>query len=108
MISKSALLRLLRESLGKNQEEVATKVGITTNYLSLIENNKKNPSPELVKLLAKEYKVPATLFAWEEEDFTSDISGEEKIILKELSLLIEKLFSIAVTKNAKQGFKFSK
>lgn len=107
MISKSELLRLLRESLGKKQEDVADAVDISANYLSLIENGRKQPSYDVMKNLAKEYGVPATLFAWEEEDLTRDLSDEEREILIGMTKLIEDLFSIAIRKNAQKRSKFS-
>lgn len=107
MIVKSELLRLLRSSLGKKQEDVAAAVDISTNYLSLIENGKKQPSYELMKNLAKEYGVPSTLFAWEEEDLKRNLSLEEKEILKSMSKLIDELFIIAVRKNAQKKSKLS-
>jgi len=107
MISKSKLLRLLRVSLGKKQEDVADAVGISANYLSLIENGKRQPSYDIMKNLAKEYAVPATLFAWEEADLHKDLSDEERDILIEMTKLVENLFSVALRKNAQKRSQLS-
>lgn len=48
------IFKSLRVSYGWQQGFLAEKLGISANYLSLIENGKKIPSKELLERLAKE------------------------------------------------------
>ena len=41
-------IRAVRERLGMEGKELATELGIHPSYLSRIENNKRNPSAELL------------------------------------------------------------
>lgn len=46
------VLKLLRANVGLTQSQMAIKLGISQNYLSLIEQNKKVPSNETIKSFA--------------------------------------------------------
>ncbi len=47
----------LRKSVGWTQDEFAEKMGISKNYVSLIENGKKIPSDRLVSAICREFNV---------------------------------------------------
>jgi transcriptional regulator with XRE-family HTH domain len=42
-------LKEARETCGFKQEEVAQKIGITSKYLSLLENGRRNPPLRMLK-----------------------------------------------------------
>lgn len=46
-------LKILRIARDISQKELAEQVGITHNYLSMIENNSKTPSLTLLEKIAK-------------------------------------------------------
>ena len=45
-------LRFYRQRAGKTQEALAQELGITSAYLSNIENNKRTPSPKVMEAIA--------------------------------------------------------
>ena len=45
-------LRFYRHRAGKTQESLAQELGITSAYLSNIENNKRTPSPKIMEAIA--------------------------------------------------------
>jgi len=51
------VLKLLRTSIGSTQSQMADMLGISQNYLSLIEQNKKTPSNESIKNFASSLKI---------------------------------------------------
>lgn len=53
-----ARIRCFREKTNRSQAAVAGLCGITERYLSLVENGKKTPSPNLLARLAAELGVP--------------------------------------------------
>ncbi len=60
-------LKLMRTASGLKQKEVAAKLRVTQNYLSLVENEKRDPSLFFLKQLARILGVPIGLFfLWEE------------------------------------------
>jgi transcriptional regulator with XRE-family HTH domain len=61
-------IKLTRTASGMKQKEIAVKVGVTPNYLSLVENGKREPSVSFLKRLATVLGVPVGLFfLWEQE-----------------------------------------
>ena len=47
--------------LGISQKELAEKIGISKAYLNLIENDKKQPSIELLTKIAELYDIPVQM-----------------------------------------------
>lgn len=56
---KEYTLKQLREKEKLTQEEVATKAGITKDYVSMLELGKRRPSDKLKEVLANIYHVNA-------------------------------------------------
>lgn len=54
---KEYTLKQLREKEKLTQEEVATKAGITKDYVSMLELGKRRPSDKLKEVLANIYHV---------------------------------------------------
>jgi transcriptional regulator with XRE-family HTH domain len=60
-------MKLMRTASGLKQKEVAAKLKVTQNYLSLLENGKRDPSLAFLKELSRVLGVPIGLFfLWEE------------------------------------------
>src|SRR5438309_2701224 len=64
MIRIGKTARLLRESLGLTQRQVAHKLGVTVVHVSNIENDKAAPSPELMDRYYKNWGVDLYVLAW--------------------------------------------
>ena len=56
-----ANIKTIRTSKSISQKELAKQVGITPNYLSMIENASKRPSLSLIEKLSKVLEVPLAL-----------------------------------------------
>lgn len=57
----SHVIKVLRKGKGLNQVELAKKAGVTTAYVSQLEGGqKRNPSLDVLKRLAKALGVPVT------------------------------------------------
>jgi transcriptional regulator with XRE-family HTH domain len=56
----SHVIKSLRIERGLTQAQVAQKVGVTKNYITMLERGeRKNPSLDIVKKIAKALGVPA-------------------------------------------------
>jgi transcriptional regulator with XRE-family HTH domain len=84
-------VRFYRHRLGKTQEELAFDVGVTSSYLSNIENGRRNPSPKIITLLADALSVRAEEL-WENDGSVPiiPISAAEKGIVLEHGVGFEK------------------
>lgn len=60
-------IKVMRTASGIKQKDIASKTGVTANYLSLVEAGKREPSISFLRQLAKALGVPVGLFfLWEE------------------------------------------
>ena len=50
-------IKALRERLGKSQDEFGKDIGLTRNYISLIENGQRNLSDQSINVLCSLYNV---------------------------------------------------
>lgn len=71
-------IKFVRVASGLKQGEMAGRLGISQNYLSLLENNKAEPSMSLLKKISEVFCVPVAFLLWEEamplESETPEIS----------------------------------
>ena len=62
-------IRLIRSSAGVKQQELATRLGVSKNYISLLESGKREPSISFLRRLSGELEVPMGMFfLWQEFD----------------------------------------
>jgi transcriptional regulator with XRE-family HTH domain len=59
-------IKFVRVASGLRQGEVAERLGITQNYLSLLENNKAEPSMGLLRRISEAFCVPVAFLVWED------------------------------------------
>ncbi len=63
-MSIGSTLKLLRVASELKQSSLAKDLGITANYLSLVENGKKEPSLTFLKKFSQRLDVPLGYFLW--------------------------------------------
>lgn len=72
------VLKLIRTSKGMSQREMADLLGISQNYLSLIESNKKFPSPEKIADFAKSLNVSEHALVFASSGVPEELSAEDQ------------------------------
>jgi len=82
------IVREKRKTLGLSQEDMARKLGVSINYISLIENGKKKPGNKFIKDFSSNFNVPLMLFS--NKDLLPEAKTEKE---KELLRKFEKLMS---------------
>jgi transcriptional regulator with XRE-family HTH domain len=90
MIGKT--IKFLRMAKGLTQADVAEELHATPNYISLVENDKREPSLSFLKDLAKILDVPVGLFFLDSDMSRKDITPQERALLmriRDLMLQIE-------------------
>jgi transcriptional regulator with XRE-family HTH domain len=58
-------LKLFRVSADLRQNEVAEALNVTTNFVSMIERGKREPTLKYLRAFAKLIKVPVSVLLWE-------------------------------------------
>lgn len=59
-------IKFVRLASGLRQGVMAKRLDISQNYLSLLENNKAEPSVTLLKKISETFGVPASFLFWED------------------------------------------
>ncbi|MBU1319884.1 MAG: helix-turn-helix transcriptional regulator [candidate division Zixibacteria bacterium] len=75
-------LRTIRNLAGLKQGELAEKVGVSSNYVSLVENERREPSLKFLRKVAAELGIPLYVFFWE-NSVASDSSDPLSIEITE-------------------------
>ncbi len=73
-------IKFVRVAAGLRQGEMAKKLDISQNYLSLLENNKAEPSMGLIKKISELFGVPVSYILWEES--MPEVGATEEITEK--------------------------
>ncbi len=100
-------IKTVRTASKVKQRELARRAGVTANYVSLVEGDKREPSVTLLKKIADSLEVPVSFFfLWQEYDGErADSRRMEKIRDLLLRLEASYLFSKragAVTKRERR------
>jgi transcriptional regulator with XRE-family HTH domain len=62
-------IKLMRSSAGVKQHQLAAKLGVSANYISLLESGKREPSIPFLRRLSRELGIPIGMFfLWQEFD----------------------------------------
>jgi XRE family transcriptional regulator, regulator of sulfur utilization len=92
-------IKALRKKQRMGQAELAGRCGVTSTYLSQLENNRKQPSMELGLALAKELGVPLPILyftALEETDIAEDRRAMYRMLAPVLKVQIGQLFPVTL------------
>lgn len=77
-------IKLIRTARKKTQSSLAREIGISNNFVSLIEANKKVPSIDVLQKMGTALKVPSGLFLLWTESVSSDLPPRKLDRLREL------------------------
>ena len=73
-------IKFVRVAANLRQSEMAERLQISQNYLSLLENNRADPSVELIRRISEVFGVPANFLLWEDampsEGHTPEVSAK--------------------------------
>lgn len=88
-------IKLIRTAKGVKQRALATELNVTSNYLSLIEVGKREPSIPFLRALARELGVPIGMFFLWEDSQTSKARKTDQ--LRELRDLVVHMQAISIS-----------
>jgi len=86
-------VRVARAARGISQKALAERLGVSANYLSLIENGKRQPSLSLLQRVGRELEVPPAYLLMDRPEVSARMTPEfrERVdrVLQLLSELLE-------------------
>jgi len=88
-------IKLCREQKGISRTELAEKAMLSTSYISLLENDKRDPNLSKVKKIADALGIPMSVLLFLATD-NSEIESINTELAEKLSLLTLKLIKNSV------------
>jgi len=95
-------LKLLRTASNLTQSSLAKDLNVTANYLSLVENGRKEPSLTFLKRFSKKLDAPLGYFLWlalEENRSQEEFDLKRKMNELLVTIIREKGRNSQITKN---------
>lgn len=83
-------IKFFRKEKRLSQIDLAQKCGITSTYLSLIENGKKEPTIALVRVIAEKLEIPLPVFLFSAIT-DNDIPEDKKDFFNMVKPSVEKI-----------------
>jgi transcriptional regulator with XRE-family HTH domain len=87
-------IKKYRNNAGLKQKELASLLNVSVNYMSLVENDKREPSLSFIKNLASELQIPVGFLFFDADHSTEDMPKEASLAfhrIRELMYQIEEL-----------------
>lgn len=98
MINYGNAIKRIRIELGIKQKEIAERTGLSVTYLSLVENNKANPSMDTLNEIADAMDIPLEILIWDAIDLPEILSQEQK-----KAFILAKGITSDIIQNIKKG-----
>ena len=87
-MSVGRAVKFARIAAGIRQKDLADRLDVTPNYLSLVENDKREPSISFLRHLASEIAIPLGLLFLGVDSDLSEVSFEERALLLRIQDLV--------------------
>lgn len=85
-------IRLIRTARRRTQSSLSDEIGVSNNFISLIEANKKVPSIEVLQQLAAALQVPSGMFLLWTDSVNSDLPEKKLRRLRDLMLDLQTIY----------------
>ena len=72
------VIKVLRTASSLKQKDLARRAGIKSNYLSLVEAGKREPSLSVLRAVAKALGIPVSFLFWESEGLPEGANSNRK------------------------------
>ena len=86
-----------RKAKNVESKAMADSLGISATYLSLIETNKKKPSPEMLSAIADYFDIPVSVFLFQVLEAKDFKKPENREIFESAKPLIDGILSLLIT-----------
>jgi transcriptional regulator with XRE-family HTH domain len=94
--------KLIRTASGLRQNELAKRLHVTSNYISMVENGKREPSVSFLRELARVFGVPIGLFfLWDDTGMRPVKRNADH--LRDLVAQLESMYAFANRSKIRKG-----
>ena len=93
-------IKLFRVAAGLKQQDVAEALSVTTNFVSMIERGKREPTLKYLKAFSRLVKIPLAVLLWEPPQHDSKDVANGDLYARLSALMAQYASSIGVKKNS--------
>lgn len=97
------LLKTIRVHLNLTQQDLSEKIGISSNYLSLLESNKRIPSDEIISSIAQQFNISKDALDFLRTEVPSELDKQGAEKYRELQNNIVTLLIFQLQEYAKKA-----
>jgi transcriptional regulator with XRE-family HTH domain len=87
-MSVGRAVKFARVAAGIKQKDLADRLDVSSNYLSLVENDKRDPSISFLRNVATEMAIPLGVLFLNVDGDLSEVSPEERALLLRIQDLV--------------------
>ncbi len=99
-MSVGRAVKFARVAAGVKQKDLAERLDVSPNYLSLVENDKREPSISFLRDLAGEMGIPLGVLFLNVDGDLNEVSAEERALLLRIQDLIFQIQQIKLHNEA--------
>ena len=91
----------IRRKKRLDQKQMADELGISSSYLSQVENNTRNPSGKLLRQIADKLNIPVSVLLFEALEDSSFANEEDRQLFIKSKHLMDKMLDILLLSEEK-------
>ena len=88
MVRFGEVIQKYRKGTGLSQAAFAKRIGVASAYVSMLENNRKEPSLKLLRGIAKVLRIPVEVLFWEVVEIRKSFGPRDRKIIEAAKKLI--------------------
>jgi transcriptional regulator with XRE-family HTH domain len=93
MIKIGRTIKRLRLDRRISQHDLAVAADVTPSFLSLVENDRRQPSLTVIARLAKALSVPEELLIWDAVELPESLGEKDRRLCEMAKLIVRKLYA---------------
>ena len=93
MINWGKTIKKYREKLHLTQVELASRVSVTSTYISAVEHSRKEPSFGLIESISRAFGLPQEILYWDALTFPTRVSKLNKPQIKAAKNLVNAVYN---------------
>lgn len=92
MLKLGKTIRRLRLERQMSQQDLAGSAELTPSFLSLLENDHRNPSLSVLKRLAKALDVPEEVLLWDAVELPKNLAEKDRRLCEMAKLIVRRYY----------------
>jgi len=92
MIQLGKTIRRLRLERGISQQDLARTVDLTASFLSMVENDRRQPSLTVLRRLSDALGLPDEVLIWDAVELPADLTERDRRMCEMAKLIVRRVY----------------